>query len=219
LNKKINNNNNQILPPIVNCKKYHSEIYIDSQNKEWVIKKNIITNQERKFEIKPKRNCANAHEYFSQFSNAQEKYDLREIKVGLKKVSNILKNYDIFLVHTGWDSVWENSYYSSDRAEEIIFKKNSNLIKERFERYKKFVIGNKNKFYDIPLIYIKELVSFVVISDHQLYLSKQSGFLFIQTNFINNSEKNICIKIFKEIFPYRLSIRDEQFIIKLYPNI
>jgi len=213
LNKKLNNN--LILPKIVNYKNYERNVYVDAENKEWIIKKNNIYQQEKMLEIKPKRDCVSAQEYFSQFSNSKEKYNLKEIKIILRKVSLCLRSKEIFLIYSGWESVWENSEFSMDCAEEIICAKYSNLVKERFERYKKYIIGNKKPFYNIPIIYLREIISFIVVSDYELYLSKLTGLLHIKISFMNNCEKKICITIFKEILGNRIIIENNMIIIKL----
>ena len=213
MSDKINKKNLK-LPQIKNIKINN---HVGSNNENEDVKKSPRLNVWVK--IKSKKDCVNAQEYFSQFTNTKEKYDLRELKIGLKKVSNSLKLNDIFLINTGWDSVWDNLDYSFDHAEEIICKKYNVLVKERFERYKKFVLAKyKGKFFNVPLAYINEIVSFVTISDYQLHLSKQSGLLYIQTSFVNNHEKIICAKIFKDVFLHRFIHKYNSFVIKLHKN-
>ena len=220
MNKKLNNINvNLKLPPIKNIKNNN---YVNPIDPIEVIEITNIKKSPRKdmlIKIKSKKDCANAQEYYSQFTNTKEIYDLRELRIGLKKVSKTLKSNEIYLINTGWDSVWDNSDYSLDCAGEIICKKYSGLVLERFQRYKQFVLSKcKGKFFDIPLAYIDELVSFVIVSDNELHLSKQSGNLTIQTSFINNQEKKLCLKIFKDVFSHRFVYKDNLITIKLHKN-
>lgn len=204
------------MSPDLNPALYIDKVYVDLNQDEWIVKSNI-KNKNNWYRIKPARDCENAQKYFSQFSNSKENYNLREIKILLKKVSFVLRNNQIYIVYTGWDSIWTNSDYSKDCAGEFICNKYSDLVNERFDNLKKIMIGYK-KYYNMPLLYMRDLVSFLVISDNDLYLSKINGILHIQTNFINSGEKIQCIKILREVFSNRLIIGKEYIDIKLYKN-
>lgn len=216
-NQNINNIKKK-LPPIILKKQANlhiSEILLLKNNN---LNNNVNNNNNNILKLKkiiPMSKCLNAFEYYSQFGNINlVKYDLIELKSSLIKITKILKTYDIFIVNTNWDTVWNNDLYSIDHAEELICAQYFDMVKWKFENYKKYYIGRETR-YNVPILYLKNFISYIPISDFDYYKSKNNGFLTIYPNIINLNEKNIIERIFKETFNQRFNLYENTINISL----
>lgn len=166
------------------------------------------------------RYCIDAEEYLQQFYNIKEIYDIKEFNNKINYLKKILLGKNIFLVKTGWDGIWNNLLYSIDKAEEILCIKYYNVIEERYKLYDHKYNLSKLKEYPIKLmclLYTKELVSFVILSDFSIYFGKIYGFIELNINYINIDEKNIIFSCVKETFLNRFTYNEKTntFIIQL----
>jgi hypothetical protein len=198
---KIKNNNHYKIPTDEN-NLYHK--YQNNINKNKYHKINLINNIKLNpikpiNIIKPIPKYIDREEYFQQIP---EIYNIDEFKNKLIYLKKILLTKNIFLIKTGWDTVWDNETYSLDRADEIICKRYGYIIKKKYNLYdNKYNLSKYNYPEKIMnLLYTKEIVSFVVISDYSIYSGKKSGIIKINVNFIDDKEKNIIFSCIRETF-------------------
>lgn len=179
---------------------------------------NIKLNPINKNDLKKSRSqCIDVEEYLQQFHHIQEIYNINEFNSKLIYLKKILLRKNIFLLKTGWDTVWDNLIYSIDKAEEMICKRYNHIIEERYKSYS--VKYNLSK-YNYPkklmyLLYVKELVSFISVSDYSIYSGKISGFVKLKLNYINNNEKKIIFSCMRETFLDRFSYDNKTNIIAI----
>lgn len=151
---------------------------------------------------KSKSEYLDAEEYLEQFYNIPDIYNLNEFNKKLLYLKKILLNKNIFVIKTGWETVWDNISYSFDKAEEIICKRYRDIINERYNlfehKYNMYKYNYPKKL--MTLLYTKELVSFINISDYSIYYGKINGIIKLNINFINNDDKNIIFSCIREIF-------------------
>lgn len=193
--------NKIILQKITNNKQINDII-----DKKIQIKKKSLNNIKlpplHKINKKKIIDCNNANEYLQQFYNISELYCIDDFNTKFNFIKKKLILENIFLIKTGWNLVYDNIYYLFDKAEEIICKKYNNIIEKRYKLYEKKYNLSRYKYNKniMQLLYIKDLVSFVVISDYSICLGKISGKINIHINYINIKEKNIILNCFREIF-------------------
>lgn len=211
----ISSNSNN-LPPLYPKKNTNQSNQINPINPINNIKLNPINKNDLK---KPREQCIDAEEYLQQFHHIPEIYNINEFNSKLIYLRKILLGKNIFLLKTGWDTVWDNTIYSIDKAEEMICKRYNHIIEERYKSYN--VKYNLSK-YNYPkklmcLLYTKELVSFISVSDYSIYSGKITGFVKLNLNYINDNEKNIIFSCMRETFldRYKYDITTNTIIIKL----
>ena len=177
-----------------------SQKYLKHTMRTNIVKLKPIENNNLK---KSRAQCIDAEEYLRQIYSITEIYDINDFNNKLIYLKKILLEKNIFLLKTGWDSVWDNTLYSLDKAEEMIYERYQNIIGKRYELYNdKYNLSEyKYPLKLMHLIYTKELVSFVMISDYSIYLGKIFGFIKLNFNYININEKNCIFNSIKEIFP------------------
>lgn len=179
---------------------------------------NIKLNPINKNDLKKSRaQCIDVEEYLQQFHHIPEIYNINEFNNKLIYLRKILLGKNIFLLKTGWNTVWDNLIYSIDKAEEMICERYNHIIEERYKSYN--VKYNLSK-YNYPkklmyLLYTKELVSFISVSDYSIYSGKISGFVKLNLNYINNNEKNIIFSCMRETFLDRYKYDDKTNIISI----
>lgn len=173
---------------------------------------NIKLNSIKKNNFKKTRtDCIDAEEYLQQFYNIPEIYNINELNSKLIYLKKILLGKNIFLVKTGWESVWNETSYSIDKAEEMICKRYANVVEKRYETYD--IKYNLSK-YKCPkllmyLLYTKELVSFIDVSDYSIYLGKINGFIKLNIWSVNIEDKNIILNCMRETFFDRFTYNDK----------
>lgn len=163
---------------------------------------NIKLNPIKKNRFKPRAQCIDTEEYLQQFHHIPEIYNINEFNSKLIYLKKILLGKNIYLLKTGWECVWDDTIYSIDKAEEMICKRYPDVIEERYKLLN--IKYNLNK-YNYPtklmcLLYTKELISFIYLSDYSIYSGKISGIIKMNINYINNDEKNIILSCVRETF-------------------
>lgn len=168
---------------------------------------------------KSRAQCFDAEEYLQQFHHISEIYNINEFNSKLIYLKKILLRKNIFLLKTGWDSVWDNLIYSIDKAEEMINKRYSCIIEEKYKLYNfKYNLSKYNYPHELMrLLYTKELVSFIYVSDYSIYSGKISGFVKLNISYINDNEKNIIFSCVRETFldRYKYNITTNTIVIQL----
>lgn len=167
-----------------------------------IVKNNLTKNSAK---------CTDAEEYLQQFYNIPEIYNIHELNNKLIYLKKILLGKNIFLVKTGWKTVWNETIYSIDKAEEIICKSHANIVEERYKAYDNKYNLSKYKCPKLlmHLLYIKELVSFIAVSDYSIYLGKINGFIKFNIWSVNIEDKNIILNYMKETFFDRFTYNDK----------
>lgn len=199
----------KVILPKINSKKY---IHISYNSNNLPPINNVKLNPTNKNYFKKSRTqCIDAEEYLQQFHHIPEIYNINEFNSKLIYLKKILLGKNIFLLKTGWNCVWDNPIYSIDKAEEMINKRYNHIIEERYKSYK--IKYNLSK-YNYPknlmcLLYTKELVSFISVSDYSIYSGKITGFVKFNLNYINNDEINIIFSCMRETFFDRFKFDDK----------
>ena len=84
----------------------------------------------------------------------------------------------------------------------MICKRYQDVIEERYKSLN--IKYNLNKYHYptklMCLLYTKELISFICLSDYSIYSGKISGIIKMNINYINNDEKNIILSCVRETF-------------------
>lgn len=158
--------------------------------------------------LKSKYDCVDAEEYlYIQYSNIPDIYNLTEFNDKLNYLKKILLNKNIFMLKTGWTTVWDNLGYSKDKAEEMINDRYQNIIETKYIQYdKKYNLSKYNYPKKIMhLLYMEYIVSFLYVSDYSIFNGKIIGFVKIQVNYINQYEKDIIFSCVKETFLNRFN--------------
>ncbi len=163
-------------------------------------------NNTKQNQTKSKYDCIDAEEYLlTQYPSIPDVYDLKEFNSKLDYLKKILLNKNIFVLKTGWETVWDNLAYSQDKAGEMILARYPKIVETKYNEYdKKYNLSRYNYPKKIMyLLYMKNILSFLYISDYLIFNGKIIGLVKISINFINDNEKNIIISCVQETFPFR----------------
>jgi hypothetical protein len=116
-------------------------------------------------------------EYYSQFKPYEPKYDKVDLLKKLNLVEKELLKSKIYLIHIGWNNVYNFSNYAWDDALEFL--------------QKKLKLPNNNSIFDN--------VSFMFYTDKHLFVATINGELPMQNNILNK-DKKVINDAFKKYF-------------------
>lgn len=202
-----------ILPKIKNAKYFENAPNISNKSNISNVPKlpklpnpsnisNKSNQNNKKILVKQRSQCLDAEEYLSQFNHIPNIYNINEFNSKLIYLKKILLNKNIFLLKTGWTDIWNEPVYSFDKAEEMICKRYNTFIKSKYNAYKNKCNLSKYNYPDnlMCLLYAKELVSFVFVSDYSIYSGKITGKVKICFSCANLNDKNIIFSCIRETF-------------------
>ena len=155
--------------------------------------------------IKTKFECLDAEEYLEQFYKSPNAnlVDFNELGKKLDLIKKILKNNNIFVVKTPWDSTWDNLTYSVDCAQEIILKHYPDILLEKFRTYaksKRSITASNYPEKLLSLLYADKLISYLVISNYFYCMGKITRVLKIYCNFVNEKDKKYTLESLSDVF-------------------